>query len=73
MTYMCRILRGVRPSLHDWWVCSMRVSASAARRAGLGVAVRGVFDGFRQVYGCDGAPGGSTSGCRDDPPAGACP
>lgn len=52
VAWMCRILRVPRSSFYDWRVRSMRVSATAARRGALGVAVREVFDEFRQVYGC---------------------
>ncbi len=52
VAWMCRILGVSRSSFYDWRVRSMQVSATAARRVALGVAVREVFDEFRQVYGC---------------------
>jgi len=61
VAWMCRILRVPRSSFYDWRVRSMQVSATAARRVALGVAVKGVFDESVRCTAAGGSPASSTT------------
>lgn len=52
ISWMCFILGVPRSSFYDWRRQAATMTATAARRADLAVQVKGVFDEFRQTYGC---------------------
>ena len=52
IVWMCRLLKVGQSSYYDWVTRAGTLSATAARRAELGVQVKAVFEEYRQTYGC---------------------
>ena len=52
IVWMCGLLKVGRSSYYDWVARAGTLSATAARRAELGVKVKAVFEEYRQTYGC---------------------